>query len=200
MMNTLSKAERTRNFIIEKAAPLFNEKGYAGTSLNDMIAATGLTKGSIYGNFTNKDEVALAAFDHNFGKISSYIREAIASREGYINKLLVYPDTYRHFLSIPFLKAGCPVLNTATEADDTHPELKAKAAQAIKLWRSNVESLIKLGKQAGEIKTETDPAAFASILMSLIEGAIMQCKVTNSTAVLHHAMDYLTNLIRDLKS
>lgn len=196
----MSKAERTRNFIIEKAAPLFNEKGYAGTSLNDMIAATGLTKGSIYGNFTNKDEVALAAFDHNFGKISAYIKEAIAAREGYINKLLVYPDTYRHFLSIPFLKAGCPVLNTATEADDTHPELKAKAAEALKLWRNSVEGLIKRGKQLGEIKTDVEPAIFASVLMSLVEGAVMQCKVTNSTTVLHHSMDYLTQLIRDLKS
>ena len=58
----MSKAERTKNFIIEKTAPLFNMKGYSGTSMSDITAATGLTKGSIYGNFENKDEVAIAAF------------------------------------------------------------------------------------------------------------------------------------------
>ena len=58
----MSKAEKTREFIIEKAAPIFNTKGYAGASLNDIIDATGLTKGSIYGNFENKDEVAIAVY------------------------------------------------------------------------------------------------------------------------------------------
>lgn len=43
----MTKAEKTRNFIVEKTAPIFNMKGYAGTSLNDITAATGLTKGSI---------------------------------------------------------------------------------------------------------------------------------------------------------
>ncbi|MBL7756118.1 MAG: TetR family transcriptional regulator, partial [Chitinophagaceae bacterium] len=47
------KAERTRQHIIEKAAPFFNKKGYADTSLSDITAATGLTKGAIYGNFEN---------------------------------------------------------------------------------------------------------------------------------------------------
>ena len=44
----MGKAERTKIFIAEKTAPLFNQKGYAGTSLNDMTDATGLTKGAIY--------------------------------------------------------------------------------------------------------------------------------------------------------
>src|ERR1700722_8888899 len=72
----ISKAERTRQFIIEKTAPIFNKKGYAGTSLSDITAATGLTKGSIYGNFADKDEVALAAFDYNIGKLGALTRTA----------------------------------------------------------------------------------------------------------------------------
>jgi TetR/AcrR family transcriptional repressor of nem operon len=91
----LSKADRTRQYIVEKTAPVFNRLGYAGTSLNDMVAATGLTKGSIYGNFSNKDEVALAAFDHNFGKVISLIKTRMEEKKGTIEKLLVYPETYR---------------------------------------------------------------------------------------------------------
>jgi len=71
----MSKAERTKQFIIERTAPIFNSKGYAGTSMNDIMNATGLTKGSIYGNFENKDEVALAAFDQNYNTIVSYLRK-----------------------------------------------------------------------------------------------------------------------------
>ena len=51
MKDTISKSDRTKQFIVEKTAPVFNEKGYAGTSLTDLTNATRLTKGSIYGNF-----------------------------------------------------------------------------------------------------------------------------------------------------
>ena len=194
----MSKAERTKQFIIEKTAPVFNAKGYAGTSMNDLMEATGLTKGSIYGNFENKDEVALAAFDYNFGKVVTYLRQAIEARTSSIDKLLVYPETYRNFLKLPFLKAGCPVLNTSTEADDTHPLLKEKAVNALKLWKTSVEKHITTGIQKKEIKATTNASEFAAILMSLIEGAVMQAKVTGKHADLNTTMDFLEKLIKDL--
>jgi AcrR family transcriptional regulator len=63
----MSKSERTKNYIIEKAAPIFNTKGFAGTSLSDLTEATGLTKGSIYGNFENKEEIAIQVFKYSIG-------------------------------------------------------------------------------------------------------------------------------------
>lgn len=195
----MTKANRTKQFIIEKTAPIFNVKGYAGTSLNDMILATGLTKGSIYGNFTNKDEVALAAFDYNFGVVVTYIKNKIQSKNSTIDKLLVYPETYRNFLKLDFLKTGCPVLNTSTEADDTHPLLKNKAANALKLWQESVIKHINVGIENNEIKDNINASEFAFILMSLIEGAVMQAKVTGKTAVLNTSMDFLVKLILELK-
>ena len=196
----MSKSERTKQFIIEKTAPVFNEKGYAGTSMNDLMIATGLTKGSIYGNFQNKDEVALAAFDYNFGKVLSYIKNKIEERTSVIDKLLVYPETYRHFLKLSFLKAGCPVLNTSTEADDTHPMLREKAVNALKLWKTSVEKHIAIGIEKKEIKANTNVAEFSAVLMSLIEGAVMQAKVTGKSTELNATMNFLEKLIRDLKN
>src|SRR5687767_9057723 len=109
MNKVLSKSERTRRFIIEKTAPLFNAQGYAGTSLNDLTEATGLTKGSIYGNFENKDDVAVAAFEYNFKMVTEYMKARILTSENSVERLLAYPDVYRNFFKIPFLKAGCPI-------------------------------------------------------------------------------------------
>src|ERR1700742_3551612 len=109
----MSKAEQTRQFIIEKTAPIFNMKGYAGTSLTDMTEATGLTKGSIYGNFANKDEVAMAAFDHNAKKVNSIIRQEMDKHASIKDKLLVYVDVYENYVKFPFPAGGCPILNTA---------------------------------------------------------------------------------------
>ncbi|AWI26798.1 TetR/AcrR family transcriptional regulator [Flavobacterium pallidum] len=196
----LSKAERTRQFIIEKTAPVFNSKGYSGTSINDITAVTGLTKGSIYGNFENKDDVALAVFDYNFGKIVSYLRQKIEAKDSVIDKLLVYPEVYRNFLDIPFLEAGCPVLNTATEADDTHPLLRRKVVAALQLWKTAVENHLTKGIDSKEIKADTNITEFTAVLMCLIEGAVMQSKAYGTPAMLHHTMNYLERIIRNLKA
>ncbi len=199
MNETLSKAERTRQFIIEKTAPIFNAKGFAGTSLTDLTGATGLTKGSIYGNFENKDEVALAAFDYNFGKITAYMKSKILATENAIDRLLAYPLVYKDFLKIPFLQAGCPLLNTSTEADDTHPMLKERAANALAFWKKSLENQIKRGIRRNEIKPDTNPAEIAIVMMSLIEGAVMQAKVTGRSVELRVAMTYAEKIINGLK-
>lgn len=195
----MSKADRTRQFIIEKTAPIFNEKGYAGTSINDMILATGLTKGSIYGNFVSKDEVALAAFDYNFEQVVLYIRGKMELRESVIDKLLVYPETYRNYLKFPFLSSGCPVTNTSAEADDTHQLLKEKAADAFAFWRETLERRIKDGIEMGEIKPDVNINEFISVFISLIQGGVMQSKVTNKIGSLNVTMDFLERMIKDLK-
>jgi TetR/AcrR family transcriptional repressor of nem operon len=199
MKNLGSKAERTKQFIIEQTAPVFNTKGFEGTSLSDLTDATGLTKGSIYGNFENKDEVALAAFDYNFGQVVSFLRQCIAEHASSIDRLLIYPRNYRNFLKIPFLQSGCPILNTATEADDTHPQLKKKVAEALSTWKKSLMSEVKRGIQRGEIKPETDPAQIAHLMICIIEGAVMQAKINRRQADLNIAMDYLEQFILNIK-
>lgn len=199
MKESQSKAERTRQFIIEKTAPVFNAKGYAGTSLGDLTEVTGLTKGSIYGNFENKDEVALAAFDYNFEKVTVYMKNKILSKENAIERLLAYPRVYRDFLKIPFLQPGCPILNTSTEADDTHPQLREKAVEALAFWKRSVENQVKRGIERKEIKANVDPSGFAVILSSLIEGAVMQAKVTGKSGDLRTAMNFLEKMIREME-
>ena len=195
----MSKAERTRQFIVEKTAPIFNTKGFAGTSINDIIKATGLTKGSIYGNFENKDQVALASFDYNFERVVVYIRAKMETRNSIIDKLLVYPETYRNYLKLPFLNSGCPVTNTAAEADDTHLLLKAKAANAYTFWKNALERQLKSGIENGEIKPGTNINEFIAVLVSLIQGGVLQSKATGKITSLNLSMDYLERIINDLK-
>jgi TetR/AcrR family transcriptional repressor of nem operon len=200
MKELQSKGERTRQFIIEKTAPIFNSKGYAGTYLSDLEKATGLSKGGIYCNFENKDDVALAVFDYNFGRVNDYVAKHMLAHQNAVDRLLVYPQIYRDFLKISFLQPGCPILNTSTEADDTHPQLKAKAANALQYWKKAIENQVKRGIERKEIKSDTKPSEVAVIIMSLIEGAIMQAKVTNKSTELRIAMDFLEKIIVQLKA
>lgn len=196
----ISKSDQTKQFIVEQTAPLFNIKGYAGTSMNDIMSSTGLSKGCIYGNFENKDEVALAAFDHNYNLVVEHMKKRIRATENAIERLLVYPDTYRNYFRYPYLQAGCPILNTATEADDTHPLLKERVEKALDYWKTSIENQVLRGIARKEIKAGTDPVEIAVIMISMIEGAFMQAKVTNRTKELKIAMLFLEKIITDLKA
>jgi len=174
----MTKAEKTRQFIVEKTAPIFNTKGYAGTSLSDMTDATGLTKGSIYGNFANKDEVALAAFDFNLQKVTNIIKQEMGKHASIREQLLVYVNVYEDFLKHPFPVGGCPILNTSVDADDTHEPLKQKACDAVMGWKNNIAKLIKKGIESKEFNASIDAEQTALTLIAMIEGAIMITKVT----------------------
>jgi len=193
----MSKAEKTRQFIVEKTAPIFNKKGYAGTSISDMTDATGLTKGSIYGNFANKDEVALAAFDHNVRKVTSMIRAEMDKKKTIREKLLVYADVYNNTHAFP--EGGCPILNTAVESDDTHEDLKKKVVDVLMSWKDLIISLLQQGIENKEFREIQDPEQTALSIIATIEGGIMIARVTGKPHYRRQVMDHVGKMIRNLK-
>lgn len=200
MENELSKAERTRQFILETTASIFNKKGYAGTSLSDLTDATGLTKGSIYGNFKNKEEVAAAVFDYNLARVRKQVQMHVQQAGNYHDKLMVYAQVYHSFNKTKsFPAGGCPILNTAVEADDTNPILKERAASAILRWKRSVENLINAGIAAGEFKRDIDTNETALAMIALIEGGIMIAKVTSQPANLDTVLKTVEKMVTALK-
>lgn len=200
MENKLSKADRTRQYIIETTAGIFNTKGYAGTSMSDITIATGLTKGAIYGNFGNKEEVALAVFDYNYGKVNSIIKQRINAAKTYQDKLMVYAHVYDQFNRSIFPEGGCPIQNTAVEADDTNSLLKDRAANAINRWKKYVQEIIQAGVDAGEFKQGLDHSRLALSIIALVEGGLMISKVTNSQSCFDKIMNTVELLINDMKA
>jgi AcrR family transcriptional regulator len=200
MEKLLPKAERTRQRIIESTSGIFNMKGYAGTSMSDITEATGLTKGSIYGNFTNKEEVALAVFDYNHGKVKDAIGQRMDKAKTYHDKLMVYAQVYDQYSRSVFPKGGCPLLNTSVESDDTNPLLKERASKAILSWKKKITDLIEAGIAAGEFKPGLDHNQIALSMIALIEGGIMIAKVTNSQANLDTVLKTVEMQIDQLKA
>lgn len=194
----MTKAEKTKQYIIEKTAPVFNRQGYAGTSISDLTQATGLTRGSIYGNFENKDEVALAAFEYNHRRVVTLVSEKLAKHNSSIDKLKAYISVYAELPKDELLQYGCPVLNTATEADDTHPQLRLKALNAINLWKRNIVSIITKGQEKKEIRKSIDAAEFAFTFIALIEGGVLLWKLTGSLDGLNAVLKSAKGMVKDI--
>lgn len=190
------KSERTKKFIIESTFSLFNKKGYAGTSLSDLTRATGLTKGSIYGNFRNKDEVALCVFEYGIARITTAFAAAMAGEKTYLGKLLAYPRVYRAMGEEIIASGGCPLANIL--ANDARGSLKKAAMDTLGNWKKTIRSLIEKGKNAGEIRAAVDPEQTAMSIITLIEGASVLAKGTGSRDYYLNGIDTVEGLIRSL--
>jgi len=191
----MTKSARTRHYIIEKSAPVFNKKGIAGTSLADLTTATGLSKGSIYGNFKSKDDLAIAVFKYNAANLTSFFARNINQGQSCIEKLLSYPAAFRKLYQSMLTYGGCPVLNTAAEADDTHHRLCRLAADFITGWRQTIVELIEAGKSDGEIRSQADPGEVADIMIALFEGGGLLSKTTGQDHYITHAINRIESII-----
>jgi TetR/AcrR family transcriptional regulator, transcriptional repressor for nem operon len=195
-----SKAERTRNFIIEKTAEIFNRKGYAGTSMSDITEATGLTKGSIYGNFENKEEVALAVFEYNRSLVFDRVQAELNKATTYYDKLMVYGSVYKDVIEAVGNRGGCPILNTAVEADDTNIPLRMSAAKALFSWKKNLVDIIQKGIKAGEFQKDVQAEEMAVSIIALIEGGVMISKVTNNNDNMSHVLATVQMLVNGIRA
>jgi len=195
----MSKAERTKAFIIEKTAPVFNTYGYAGTSLSHLANATGMTKGPIYGNFEDKDEVALEAFRFNMKGITSKLSQEIFKYDSAIDKLKALVNYYRSQFIKDYLSTGCPIVNLAPEVDDTHEKLRSAVNTAISKWYDTIFSIVCFGISNKQIDQDANPKELAHQIISAIEGGILISKSTGDINYLTSALKLCDQIIESIK-
>ena len=171
------KAEQTKELIIERSLPIFNTKGYSAASISDITAATGISKGAIYGNFNNKDEVASAAFNKGVSIVTGQIAERVRREKTAPRKLMAMIEYYEEYIQNPPIPGGCPVLNSSIEADDSLPFLRSKIIRSIALIKDSLVKIINRGIQEGQIKKGTDAEEFATSFYAIIEGAISLSRI-----------------------
>ncbi|MBD2384459.1 TetR/AcrR family transcriptional regulator [Cylindrospermum sp. FACHB-282] len=192
----MSKGEETKTKILQQAAELFNQQGYAGSSISDIMRVTGLQKGGIYNHFKNKDELALQAFQFAVSSVSQHTKAVLRNKRHAIERLLGIIDVFRSFVDNPPIKGGCPLLNTAVESDDTHPALRELAQQAMNSWRHLICLIINKGIDQGEIRPDVDADQLATIIIATLEGAMMMSKLYGDTIHIERAANHLNEYIK----
>jgi TetR/AcrR family transcriptional regulator, transcriptional repressor for nem operon len=195
----MGKGEQTRVMILAQVAPLFNQKGYFGSSLSEIMQQTGLEKGGIYNHFKSKEQLALQAFDYSYALLDQRIRAALAGKKHAIERLYALLSYFQGLADDPPIPGGCPILNTAIEADDAEPALRDRAQAAMDEIRSTVRRIISKGIERGEVRPDVDVETWASMMISALEGAIMMSKLYQDTVHMRRTVAYLQHCIeRDL--
>lgn len=173
----VSKSQATKTHIVQQAAVVFNQQGYAGTSMADIMQVTGLKKGGIYNHFNSKDELALAAFDYTVSLMVKQYKIALQGKRHAITRLKAIIETFCRIVETDAIKGGCPLMNTAVESDDTHPVLCDRTRQAMDAWRQMISKIIRLGIKHGEIDPTLNIDMTTTILISTLEGALMMSQL-----------------------
>lgn len=191
----MSKASETRAKIIQQAAGLFNQQGYAGSSMSDIMRVTGLQKGGIYNHFNSKEELALAAFDFAIQLSSKKFLQAVRGKRTTVEKLQAILWVYQQFIDDPPVPGGCPLLNTAVESDDAYPVLRDRAQQAMTSWRNLIIRIINKGIVQGEVHSAIEADTVATILIATLEGSVMISKLYGDAVYMERAIAHLNHYI-----
>ncbi len=195
----MSKGEQTRERILASSAQLFNRQGYFGASLADIMRETGLEKGGIYNHFSSKEQLALESFDYAYGLIQERVRQALSGKFNAIERLLAIVSVFQGIVEDPQVAGGCPILNTAIEADDANEVLRDRARSAMDNWRTTIHRIVNKGIERQQIRPGVDADEVASILIATLEGAIMLSNLYKDPLHIQRAADHIAHYIQTIQ-
>ncbi|MEX6689976.1 TetR/AcrR family transcriptional regulator [Danxiaibacter flavus] len=190
----MSKAAQTRQFIIERSAPLFNKKGIEATAMSDIMAVTKLSKGSLYVHFKDKEQLAQAVVDYNLQLLDKKVSAAISKVPTAKGKLLAFIDILTNVMYPP-VEGGCPMINFGMEADDTNPAINKQILTAIERAQKTIVNIIERGTESGEFSSDKSPREFATIMFAMIEGGVVMSRVAGNNNKMKIIVKYLKAMI-----
>lgn len=173
------KGEATKHSIIEKASDLFNVKGIAGTSIEDVLAFAKVTRGCLLGHFRNKEELVLASTDYLLNTNREPRLKVLESGRSAKEKIWRFIDMHKQPLRTPVF-GGCPIMNLSVEADDTNPGISKVLRKEVDDYTDMLIEILEAGKTNHEFSGTLEPEEFAYKMFTAIEGALLFCRIKNS--------------------
>lgn len=183
-----TKSEQTTDYIIQTVAPIFNKKGYDSTSLSDIVALTGLTKGAVYGNFESKEDLAVKVFLYNVKRMKISLSNFLSSAKNPTEQLHLLTNYYREYYDNMFDLGGCPILNVTIDAKNVNPVLYELGCVEAKKMEYKLAVIIRNGMDNGEFKSDINHEIIAKNIYSMIEGCVF-------TAFTHQDKTYISNMM-----
>jgi len=187
------KGQRTRNRIIEAAARLIHERGAAGTTLDDIRSAAGVSGSQLSHYFADKDELVQAVIDYQAATITGNQRQAdLGSPEG----LRAWRDTVITQVNGSQGKGGCPLGSLAGQLAETVAQARALLAAGFGQWSAAISDGLHRLRDTGHLPDGSDPDDLAVTLLAALQGGLLLAQVQRDTRPLETAIDTLLQLAR----
>ncbi|AJE03652.1 TetR/AcrR family transcriptional regulator [Geobacter pickeringii] len=185
-----TKGEMTRAKILEAARELFNVKGFTATSINDLVAATGMQKGSIYFHFPGKEAIACEVLKDASDQFMAFLGRALGGDNPGASIDNFFRCALDKHLATGFV-GGCIFGNTALEMGDSDPEFAGMIDQVFDEWISRVASVVTEAQKRGQIRTDIRYDALAKHIIATVEGGIMMSRLKKDERPMRECLDAL---------
>jgi len=188
-----AKGKRTRARIVEEAARLIYERGVAGTTLDDVKGAAGVSGSQMYHYFPGKDELVQAVISYQADVIAGNQRQAdLGTTEG----LRAWRDMIIAQARSGKGMGGCPLGSLAGQLAETDPQARALLADGFGQWHAAIGEGLRRLHQAGQLADGAAPDALAVTLLATLQGGLLLTQVQRDTRLLETAVDTLLQLAR----
>jgi len=156
--------------VLKKAKEVFSEKGYNGTSMDDLVQATGLSRSSIYDTFGDKHGLFMKSLDLYRCMQQSELEQQCAKTDSLKKKIrAIFDYTIRDILNDKDRK-GCLMVNVSMELSAVDQEVAALSLSNMEELEQIFSSLVKEGQAKGEISKKFTPKALGRHLYSSLMG------------------------------
>lgn len=187
-----ARGRATRDRILGAAARLMHERGVAGTSLDDVRAATGTNKSQLYHYFADKSALVRAVVERQ-------VEQVLAAQQPELDDLDSMPALRRWADRVVALNeqggcvGGCPLGRLASELADDDAAARAGLFAGFEAWQESLAAGIRLMRGRGELAQDADPDMLALALLAAAQGGLLLAQTARSPAplhvALHHALD-----------
>lgn len=192
-----TKGERTRRRIVGHATLLMYANGYARTSIEDVIRAAGITKGSFYFHFRSKEDLGYAVIENASRFILGRLKEAL-EKPGLSSweRLEAMLREVQGIVEAADCTRGCILGNLALETSHDHPDFREAIAAAFREWWDLIASHLETMKAEGYLPPDFDCRAYAQFAVSALEGGIMMSKLTRDPGPMHTAVNLVLDMLQ----
>jgi TetR/AcrR family transcriptional repressor of nem operon len=163
-------AQFEREAVLDKAMQAFWDHGYCATSMAELMKATGLQPGSLYGAFDSKQGLFLAALDHYGERGAGRLRQALADADSPLQGIRGFFRRLAGDIADPKARRSCLLVNTVLELSRQDAAVQQRVNSHLDAMEELFRQALEAARTSGELAPDKDPAALAAFLMTSIWG------------------------------
>jgi TetR/AcrR family transcriptional repressor of nem operon len=182
--------------LLDAGRQLMLRRGFTATSVDDVCAEAGVTKGSFFHHFSSKEEFGKALLEHHWSTMQQMLGSAPFNRvEDPLARLHGYLDLFVQLAHDPRVEKSCLFGNLAQEVAPTNEALRAECAGAFGRWVEQIAADLVEAKRRYAPRAKFDPVSVAEYFIAIYEGSLVLAKANGDARVLAENVEHFRTYV-----